>query len=293
MSRVLFIFVDGVGIAPAAPTNPFTAAPPTHIDALVQNGRATLASLDATLGVAGLPQSGTGQFTLFTGENGAARFGRHYGPWIPTTMRASLFDDNILTRAQTRGFDVAFANAYPEELLHAAQVSGTFSPIGPLRAGPPLVAAGAGVLTRHTTELQHGAAISSEITNEGWREKLKRTQLPLVTPHQAGQNLARIAEQHDLTLYAHYSTDQAGHEQTLEAAVAALQTFDAFVGGVAEGLARDVVLVVASDHGNLEDITAGHTRNPAFALVVGPDHTARAARLNSLLDVTPALLSWL
>lgn len=293
MSHVLFVFVDGVGSAPPSPTNPFTVSPPTNINRLLQTNQAALCPLDATLGLPGLPQSGTGQYSLFTGDNGAARFGRHYGPWVPTALRQPLFADNILTRAQQRGIDVAFANAYPEELLRAARSTGQFNAVGPLRAGPPLVAAGAGVLVRHTDALQRGAAISSEITNEGWREKLQRTQLPVITAQEAGTNLARIAHQHALTLYAHYTTDQAGHEQSIDAAVAALQTFDEFIGGVVEALTDDVVLVVASDHGNLEDATTGHTRNPAFGLVAGPHHARRASELTSLLDVTPAILRWL
>ena len=36
--------------------------------------------------VPGLPQSGTGQYSLFTGDNGAQRFGRHFGPWVPTML---------------------------------------------------------------------------------------------------------------------------------------------------------------------------------------------------------------
>ena len=98
-----------------------------------------------------------------------------------------------------------------------------------MRAGPPLVAVGAGLLNRHTAALRDGHAIASEIINEGWREHLKRHDLPLLTPMQAGANLARIANAHDLTLFAHYSTDAAGHKQDLDAAVAALQVVDGFL----------------------------------------------------------------
>ena len=293
MNRVLFVFVDGVGIAPDdVTTNAFSAAPPPAITALLAERSATLCPLDATLGVNGLPQSGTGQFTLFTGTNGAQRFGRHYGPWVPTALRGELMSDNLLTRARALGKRIAFANAYPEELIDAAHADGGFTPIGPLRAGPPLVAAGADALNRHTPELERGQAISSEITNEGWRAKLQRTSLPVITAHQAGANLAAIAHEHELTLFAHYSTDQAGHEQNLQSAIAALHTFDDFVAGVMARLASDVVLVIASDHGNLEDSTRGHTRNPAFAMIAGPDHVTRARALRSLEDVTPAVLRW-
>ena len=291
MSRILLVFLDGVGIGPDDPaTNAFTAAPPPTISSWLNDGKATLAPLDARLETEGLPQSGTGQYSLFTGDNGARRFGRHYGPWVPTALREPLRKDNLLTRSLAMNLRVAFANAYPEELINASQLNGKFEAIGPLRAGPPLVAVGAGLMTRHTAALRDGHAIASEITNEGWREHLERRDLPLLTPMQAGANLARIANAHDLTLFAHYSTDSAGHKQDLNAAVEALKVVDGFLGGVLEHLDDDVVLLVASDHGNLEDASTGHTRNPAFGMVAGHDHASIAGALHSIMDVTPVVL---
>ena len=93
--------------------------------------------MDARLKTEGLPQSGTGQYSLFTGDNGALRFGRHYGPWVPTALREPLRMDNLLTRALAMGLRVAFANAYPEELINALQVNGAFQAIGPRCAPDP------------------------------------------------------------------------------------------------------------------------------------------------------------
>jgi 2,3-bisphosphoglycerate-independent phosphoglycerate mutase len=303
MKRALVVFVDGVGIGADDPgINAFVAVPPPRLTELLDGARiasrassvhargATLSPLDAQLGVSGLPQSGTGQFSLLTGSNGAARFGRHYGPWVPTTLRASLQRSNLLTIAQGAGRRVAFANGYPEELIASAQANGQFAAIGPLRAGPPLAAAGAGLLTRHTSDVQAGRALTSEITNEAWRERLNRTSLPTIDAITAGAILARIANENDLTLYAHYATDYAGHQQDLEQAIAALQLVDEFLGGVLEELDPAITLFVVSDHGNLEDATTGHTRNPAFGLIVGSEHRALSASMHSLLDVTPAVL---
>ena len=298
MKRVLLVFIDGVGIGPADhTTNAFVAAPPRTITDLLDGAliagqteplharRASLVPLDAQLGLPGLPQSGTGQFSLFTGENGAQRFGRHYGPWVPTALREPLQRDNLLTRARDAGRLIAFANAYPEELIESARDGDHFTPIGPLRAGPPLVAAGAGALIRHTKALQRGEAVSSEITNESWRLHLKRTKLPFITPQDAGVNLARIANKHDLTLFAHYNTDHVGHQQDLPHAIEALRLVDAFLLGVLSVLDDDVLLLVVSDHGNLEDAATGHTRNPALGLVVGAGHEGIARGMSSVLDV--------
>ena len=94
MTRVLMIFLDGVGIGRKdSSVNPLVGA---HLPALRKllggevpllgrrrwsGPRATLLPLDATLGVPGLPQSGTGQTALFTGMNAPKLIGKHFGPF--------------------------------------------------------------------------------------------------------------------------------------------------------------------------------------------------------------------
>jgi 2,3-bisphosphoglycerate-independent phosphoglycerate mutase len=312
VKRILLVFLDGVGLGDADPVrNAFVSKPPPFLTRLLggspllrqpeprRNAAATLAGLDAGLGVPGTPQSGTGQTTLLTGRNGPELFGRHFGPWVPAALRPLLRSANVLTRSRTAGRSVAFANAYPEEVVARSE-----SPEAPtreararsrraerfLRAGPPLAALGAGVLTRHTEALERGDAVASEITNGGWRGHLGRRNVPAISVDQAGRNLARIANAHDLTLYAHYTTDYAGHEQRLDRAEVALQRIDRFVEGLVGSLSGSTLLVIASDHGNIEDASAGHTLNPAIGLVIGEGHEELTAGWTSLLDVTPSIL---
>ena len=301
--RILLLFLDGVGLGSDDPArNPLVAAELPVLNGLVSgpltasragaaSDRATLVPLDATLDVAGLPQSGTGQVALLTGTNAAEAFGRHYGPWVPTALRPVLAAENVLRRAQEAGCRVAFANAYPEEVLaRYAEQGGALRGATPLRAAMPYAALTAGLLDRHTPALQAGSAVASEIVNDGWIERLRRVELPRVSAEEAGGNLARIAAAHDLTLFAHYATDHVGHRGDMAAAVGAIERVDRFVGGLLHTLPADVVLLVASDHGNLEEVGAGHTRNPALGLVVGPGHAALAAALTSIMDVAPLVL---
>lgn len=300
MQQTLFIFVDGVGLgARDRAVNPFLRARLPTIQGLLggalplaetapphsplRTSRATLLGLDATLGVPGLPQSGTGQAALLTGENAPRLFGRHYGPWVPTPLRPLVAERSILARQVAAGREVAFANAYPEEVLRDPAPGRRAR--SPLRAGPPLAALAAGLLTRHTPALERGDAVASELTNDLWRERLGRTTLPRITPRQAGHNLARIAASHHFSFFAHYATDTAGHTGEMGAAVAALERLDDFLGGVLEALPPEIMLIVASDHGNIEDIRGGHTRNPALALLVGPGHGEVAEGVADLTDV--------
>ena len=301
-ARVLLVFLDGVGIGAEDPAaNPFAVARlprlrgllggrlpvREHLDGgYVEGAGAVLVAADATLGVPGRPQSGTGQTALLTGTNAPEAFGRHFGSWVPTGLREMLAAENLLSRAVRAGRSAAFANAYP---VHRFGIEAF---VGRRPAAPPLAAHAAGLLGRDRDELRAGRAVASSITNERWRSEL-RADIPSVTAEEAGRNLARIAAEHELTLFAHYDTDAAGHLGEMAPAVAALERVDAFLGGIADALPGDALLLVASDHGNVEDVTTGHTLNPVPVIAAGRGREAVAGRVRDLTDVTPALLDLL
>ena len=242
-----------------------------------------LLSLDATLGIDGLPQSGTGQVSILTGANAARRFGRHFGPWPPVALRELLRTRNVLALAQAAGHRVRFANAYPAGFPEGVSSRRV--------AAPPLAAHMAGVLTAGPDDLVAGGAVASEIVNDGWRRFTGRDEIPLVTPEGAGRNLAAIVGDRGLTLYAHYATDTAGHRGGMAGAVAALERVDRFLSGLLESLDSRALLVIASDHGNVEDVRVGHTRNPALGLVTGPrERVAGLALPTDLTGLAPMVL---
>jgi hypothetical protein len=297
-ARILLVFLDGVGIGPDdGDANPFVRAReqiptlarmmggiPTADRPRIGASASWAFPLDATLGMEGTPQSGTGQAALLTGENAAEIFGRHFGPWTPVRLRPLVEERSLLKRAAEAGRTVAFANAYPR---------GWPGPNGSRHvAAPPLAARAAGALVRHEKALAVSSAVASEIVNDGWRRHLGYEFLPVVTAQEAGVNLARVSREADLTLFAHYATDAAGHARDMDTAVAALLRVDAFFEGVLSELPRDALLLVASDHGNLEDARTGHTRNPALGIAVGSG-ADRAGALSDIREVTPFVLDLL
>lgn len=298
-ARVLFVFLDGVGIGEAdGEVNPFLGAGdriptlqrlmggsiPTLDDPHKTGPDGTSFPLDATLDVEGTPQSGTGQAALLTGVSAAELYGRHFGPWTPVALRPLVEERSVLRRAADAGLDVAFANAYPK---------GWPGPKGGRRiAGPPLAARGAGVLNRHEEALGEGRAVSSEIVNDGWRRQLGHDWLPDPTPEEAGRNLAAVAATAHLTLYAHYTTDTVGHRGGMNDAIAALVRVDRFLAGVVDALTTDTLLLVASDHGNIEDLRGGHTRHPALGIARGPG-AARAGTMRDLREASGFVLEML
>ena len=104
---MLFLFVDGLGLGGALEDLfPFLLAlAPTP--------------LDATLGVEGLPQSGTGQTALLTGENAARLLGHHQGPF-PSPRLRPLLAQGLYAWAKGKGLRVLHANGYRPDYLRRA-----------------------------------------------------------------------------------------------------------------------------------------------------------------------------
>ncbi len=272
--RLLLLFLDGVGIGEADPgVNPFFQARLPVLRGLFPGGLPSLDRprgsgpgarhfpVDATLGVEGLPQSGTGQVALLTGVNAPRVLGRHFGPWPPVRLRPLLEERNLFRRAMDSGARVIFANAYPEGYPASRDRRRV--------AAPAWAADAAGLLTRDHRALARREAVASEIVNDGWRRVLGLTGVPRISPREAGETLARLTAQADLTFFAHYATDLAGHRGGMAGSVEALERVDAFLGGVLDGLPGDGELLLVSDHGNVEDVRGGHTRNPALGIRVG------------------------
>ena len=118
--RVLFIFLDGIGLGENNQgINPFANAKMPNLNALL-DGRsllkesapfhgehASLVAIDPNMGVDGLPQSATGQAMLLTGKNISAEIGYHYGPKPNPEVAAYLNDDSLFSRFTKAGKKVS------------------------------------------------------------------------------------------------------------------------------------------------------------------------------------------
>jgi 2,3-bisphosphoglycerate-independent phosphoglycerate mutase len=298
-SAVLFVFLDGVGLAPAGPDNPFSQVPMPHlerllggplvleaVDRLAQDGRPglLLRGLDARLGVPGLPQSATGQTALFTGVNAAALVGDHVTAQPTEVLREVIAEHSFLKRAAEAGARVLFANAHSESfwdmVRHRRRRLGA-STLTALAAGAPIP---------DLDDLRAGRAVLWDITHEIASGHLDYG-LPTVPAGEAGQRLARLAGEYDLVLFESFLPDLAGHRRLESAWV--LQRLDDFLGAILASCDPQLTVVVCSDHGNIEDAsTKMHSKNPVPLLVVGPGAGWFAAAA-SLMDVAPAVLALL
>jgi 2,3-bisphosphoglycerate-independent phosphoglycerate mutase len=299
--HLLFLFLDGIGLGKDDPTsNPFARVDLPNLHDLLGGQRllartapyigerATLLALDACLGVDGMPQSATGQAVLLTGTNIPAAIGYHYGPKPNPAVADFLRNGNLFKNLHQGGRKVGSLNAYPPPYFEAID-SGRR-----IYSAIPLALASAGVPLKTAADLYADQALSVDFTGHGWRARLGIPDAPLLTPRQAGQRLGRLARENHLSFFEYWPTDYAGHRQDMAQACSLLETFDTVLGGLLETWEdEDGLLLITSDHGNLEDLsTRRHTLNPAPALIVGapgPRH-AFAQGLQDLTGVTPAIL---
>ena len=287
--RVLLFFVDGVGVGSADPSiNPLasgdfpamalTAASRPHSRAA---GPAAMArGIDASLGVPGLPQSATGQTTLLTGVNAPAALGHHASGLPGPTLRRILSEHSLLKRLAEGGYRASFLNAFGPRFFNTAEPVRRLSAttLATLASGAPL---------RDWKDLTEDRAVAHDLTH--WRMRDYGVDLPPRAAGEAGAILAKEAMQCDFSMFEYFETDRAGHAQDRAGAERCLLDLNAALEAVLEGMdLRESVVLIASDHGNLEDDRVKtHTMNPAFFATWGALDGVEAPR--SLLDLAPMI----
>lgn len=290
---VSFIFVDGVGIGPKTKYNPlvsseltsfsyFTGKDGLHDGCAERDENSILfKKLDANLDVKGLPQSGTGQTALFTGENSSKVVGRHFGPYPHSKIKPLLKKRSLFHKVIEAGKNPHFLNAYPDLFFEKSEKRNRWS-------CTTLMTRSAGVSLNRLGDVVEGKAVTAEIIQAAWKSELK-LDVPEIEPEEASGRMLRALEKYDLVLFEYYLTDKAGHEQNREMADKVLKIIDRFITEILNNFDDKDTFVLCSDHGNLEDLsTKTHTRNPVPLFVKGNTEPFRNAK--SILDVTPGIL---
>jgi hypothetical protein len=299
MTKILFIFLDGIGLGPDNPeTNPLAQAETPFLESLLGGKKLTnsaapyegeqvsLLALDAGLGVDGLPQSATGQAVLMTGINIPAELGYHYGPKPNPQVAGYLNNGNTLfSWLRAEGKKAALLNAFPP---------GYFSGIESgkrLYSSIPMAITSAGYPLFTQEDFFAGRALSADFTGHGWRTMLKIPEAPIMPAQDAGKKLAELAGKYHFSLFEYWASDYAGHKQNMDWAVEQLEVFDGVLGGLVKNWNLDENLIlITSDHGNMEDLsTRRHTDANVPGLVIGATHKAFAKGLTDLTGIAPRI----
>ena len=316
--KVFFLFLDGVGLGDNNPaTNPLAgnAMPalesllggqklvvnehvPEKDPLLLVSKRITLLSLDASMGVEGLPQSATGQAALLTGKNVPAWLGEHEGPKPTRPIIELLRAGTLFTQLRQQGKSVDFLNAYPPRYFESIERDYRLPGVIALSARL------AGLELKTWSDLRSGRALSADFTGQGWRTHLGFSDAPVLSSAQAGEQLHNLSSQLDLAIFEYWLTDVAGHHQSMEEANTVLQALDGVIASLANHWDDNHgIILVTSDHGNLEDLsTRHHTLNAVPLLLIGSQKMREKFLLGlnrlcraplDLTAITPAILRFL
>ncbi len=292
--KILFLFLDGIGLGENNPEiNPFARADMPYLQSLLGGQRltresapfegdlATLLAIDPNLGVDGLPQSATGQAVLLTGINVPAELGYHYGPKPNPDVAKYLDGKTVFSKIVKVGKTAALLSAYPPRYF-AGINSGKH-----LYSSIPLAFTNAGLSLFTKEDYYAGNALAADFTGQGWHDFLHLRDAPIYSPEEAGKKLAELASKYDLSLFEYWASDYAGHKQDMNSAVSQLERFDGVLKGLLEksGCKPDLLLIT-SDHGNMEDLsTRRHTAADVPLLLFG-DKSHRQEFQNGIHDLT-------
>jgi len=291
--RVLFIFLDGIGLGENNQgINPFANAKMPNLNNLLDGGslfkesapfigeHATLLAIDPRVGVDGLPQSATGQAMLLTGVNVSKEIGYHYGPKPNPEVAAHVKNGNLFSRFTEAGRKSTLLNAYPPRYFDGID-SGKR-----IYSSIPMAVTSAGLSLFKEDAMFAGTAMSADFTGEGWRTMLGFPDAPVMAPSDAGKKLVSLAMEYDFSFFEYWASDYAGHKQDMEWATNLMETFDGVLGGLLEVMNDELLVLVTSDHGNMEDMsTRRHTDADIPVLVIG-EKNARDEFTRGMKEIT-------
>src|ERR1035437_8644632 len=216
------------------------------------------------MGVEGFPQSGTGQTSSFCGINAPLFVGKHFGPYPYSTLIPVIKEKNIFQEFIRREKKAFFMNAYPKVFFD-------YINSGKQRLSVTSLSSKLSGLQFNTvTDVEQGRALTAEITNERWNQKLGYN-LEILKPAAAASRLLNAASQNDLFVYEYFLTDHLGHGRYDGDIENTLNILDEFLFTIFNEVdAEKDTILLCSDHGNFEDLSVKtHTLNPALTISYG------------------------
>lgn len=295
MKKMFFFFVDGIGLGDAESPladlfRDITGKALTSGDHPVFMDAGVICSVDATLGVSGLPQSATGQATIFTGINASEYLGYHLTA-LPNQKLVELIEKQSMMKSLAeQGISVSSANMYSDEFFQkrAARRRNAF-PVS------TLTIRASGVPFRYISDYDNGKAVFADITNRLIRDR--GYDIPEISPEKAAENLLNILQENQFVFFEYFMTDIYGHKRNETALGKCVDILNRFTKTVWSSLKEEnSSILIISDHGNAEDLSiADHTFNNVPAILLTKDRNEAksfADSIHSLVDIYPWVLKY-
>ena len=293
--KLLLFFIDGIGLgeddpeinplrglfSPVMDGNPFVArSEPLFFS------HGVLIPTDPIMGVPGVPQSATGQTSIFTGLNAQEHLGFHLTGYPNPELKALIERRSLMKRLIDAGVRTTAANLYSQEFFEQRQ-SRDFFPAS------TLVIRASGAPFRYWPDYVSGKAVFADITNELIRNR--GYDVELIEPEVAAKHMIQVLDDDDFVFFEYFMTDLHGHKRNRKELERCVEVLNRFTSSLWGGVDRSTTgVLVVSDHGNAEDVVrGGHTMNMVPTLLLRTDETECrrfAETVSRLTDIYPAVL---
>lgn len=150
-----------------------------------------------------------------------------------------------------------------------------------------------GVELRRIEDVKAGKAVYQDYTNSFLKEI--GYDVKLITPEEAGENLASISAEYDFTLYEHFLTALIGYRGNIKEGEIEVLKLSAFIDSVLKNVdLSETLVIVTSDHGNLEDMSLKtHTLNPVPLLCWGKEGSSFQEYMRDVSDIGRNIIPFL
>lgn len=266
MEKIILIFIDGIGIGEKnSGRNPilnlFTDISPEILlcrdsfPALFPGGAAL--AMDACLGVAGIPQSATGQTSLFTGVNAQALLGYHLNAMPNQPLIELIHQKSLTVTLKEKGIRSINANLHSSEYFKTRR--GGHKNRFPVST---MITFAGKIPFLFEKDYRKDRAVFMDITGQIIQDR--GGDLPVITPHQAADRLCTLSDEAEFVFFEYFLTDRWGHKRNRDAMTRCMNDLIPFLGALSrKAPEQGIHLMICSDHGNAEDFQTGdHTRNP-------------------------------
>jgi hypothetical protein len=296
--KLFYFFIDGLGLDKPGEDNPVSdlfqsSLSGYRLEKLSSAAifdRGVIVPLDPVQGVPGLPQSATGQTSLYTGINAQKVVGHHLTA-IPNKKLIRLIRDrSLLKKLKDGGISVTSANLYSEEFFKRRSImKKNMFPVSTLSIKA------ADIPFRMINEYSEKKALSADITNRFMNER--GWGIDMITPEEGAQRIYNILEENQAVFFEYFMTDIYGHKRNREALDIRKKELDGFLFSLLKIISEnpEISVLIVSDHGNVEDFSTGnHTSNPVPLILFTEDNDFKKSALNCrrLIDVYYLVLDY-
>ncbi len=306
---MIFIFLDGVGIGEKSEYNPFYVSNTEYLPFYGKDinlpDNTPIKPIDALLGVDGIPQSATGQTTIYTGENIPKKIGSHKGSFPNKEMRAILKKNNIFKGLLDKNISAMFLNSYPghSELFYKTNIKikdngdFVFSDNFPQKYKRRISVTSSMMITNEIkpfglSDIINKKSIYQDYTNNSIIKY--GIDCPEFSPETAAEIIFNTSKEYDFILYEFFLTDLYGHRKPIKECIELVSNLNKLVKKLFSLLnIKEDSLIITSDHGNIEDLSIkSHTLNPVPLITWGKKSDFLRNKINNLADITPAIYDY-